>query len=303
MLGNPLQMSPIIRVATLLSAVLFTGCMGGGGSGGGGNTEADSMAACGRTEVRNLLVGENQNGNIDIHLCFDAEEGAADAGAHLKNVIYRHDRLTFTADAVDRPRKTQITVLDPEGNTQLRINIAIQNTSGESLENRATHLVTETPSILDLREDRRLYDYMLDVAYLEERITWSEKQTLMAEWRPESREAHARLERRLKETAEVLDAYQSGRASESELDSVSSNAVAALPNHGEYGARRLSEIASEQNSPVPDSSHGTLTFRERTETVSRRFGNRNYGDFENGKWQFATTFTFLSAVTQKETRS
>ena len=296
--------SSIIRPAILLSAFLLAGCIGGGSSSSGdGETEADATAACGQTEVRNLLVGENQSGNINTPLCFDAAEGTVVAGAHINDAVYRDDRVTFTAQKVDRPRQTQVAVLAPDGSTQIRINIAIQNTSGKSLETRATHLVNETQSVLALRDDRRIYDYLLEVAYLEERITWSEKQALMGEWRPESRETHARLERRLKHTAEVLDAYQSGRASETELESASSSAIAALAKHGEYGARRLSELASEQNSPVPDTSHGTLTYRDRAETVSRRIGNRHYGEFQGGEWQFAPTFAFLSAVTQKETRS
>lgn len=302
MLGSSLHTCPLTRLATLLSVALLTGCLGGGSS-GGGDTEADAVAACGNTEVRNVLVGETQRGNIDLSLCFDARDGSVDAGAHLSDVVYRNDRLTFNATEVDRPRETQISVLDPDGNTQIRINLAIQNTSGRPLETRAIQLVDQAGPILALQEDRRIYDYMLDVAYLEERITWSEKQALMQEWRPESRDAHARLDRRLKETADVLEAYQSGNASESELDSVSSDAVSALPNHGEYGARRLSELASEQNSPVPDSSHGTLTYRDSTETVSRRIGNRNYGALESEEWQFDPTFTFLLAVTRKETRS
>lgn len=297
--------SSIIRPALLLSTLFLAGCIGGGGSSSGDTTDtsADATAACGQAEVRNLLVGESQSGHIDVPLCFDADKGAVDAGEHISDVAYRNDRLTFAAREVDRPRETQVDVLDPDGNTQLRVNIAIKNTSGEPLENRATHLVAETQSILELREDRRLYDYLLEVAYLEERITWTEKRALMQDWRPESRDAHARMERRLKRVAEVLGAYQSGGASETELASASSNALTTLSSHGEYGARRLSELASEQSSPVPDTSHGTLTYRDRAETVSRRVGNRDYGDFQGGEWRFAPTFTFLDAVTREETRS
>lgn len=305
MLGYPINTpSANTRLATLLAALLLAGCIGGGGSSGGdGDAEADAMAACGRAEVRNLMIEETQSGAMSLALCFDEEEGKMEAGEHLGDVTYRNDRLRFSAREVDRPRETGVAILDPQGKTQVRINIAIKNTSGESLEARATELVNEAPSILALREDRRIYDYMLEVAYLEERITWSEKQALMKEWRPETREAHTRLEQRLQETADVLEAYQSGSTSESELDAVSSEALSVLANHGEYGSRRLSELASDQSSPVPDTSHGTLTYRDRTETVSRRVGNPNYGEFKDTEWQFAPTFTFLSTVTRKETRS
>lgn len=301
MLGNTAQSMPrLAKHCVALPAIMLAGCMGGGDSGGG---DADAMAACGRPEVRNMLVDEGGRDTLAVSLCFDAGEGRVDAGDHLRDVSFRNDRLTLTAREVDRPRKTEVTILDPDGNTQVRINIAIRNNSGEAIEARATHLVKEAESILELREDRRIHDYMLEVAYLEERITSSEKQALMAEWRPESRDSHQRLDKRLQETEDTLEAYQGGNASESELDAAADNAVSVLPNHGEYGATRLAETASEQDSPVPDTSHGTLTYRDTTRTVSRRFGNRNYGEFDGDEWQFSPTFTFLATVTEKETRS
>lgn len=300
-LQTPFRSRTLGVLSSLLSVVLMTGCMGGGGSDDSGDTE--SAATCGRPEVRNHLVEESQRDHLTLDLCFDAQEGSVDSGDHISDVVYENDRLVFTAEEVDRPRETEVVILDPEGKTQVRVNIAIQNTSGESIERQATHLANQQQAILNLREDRRIYDYMLEVAYLEERITASEKQALMDEWRPESEETHAELSRRLAETAEVLEAYQNGDVSESELAATADNAVAVMPNHGEYGARRLSELASEQNSPVPDTSHGTLTYRDDASIVSRRVGNRNYGEFQNDEWQFDTTFRFLTSVTNEETRS
>ena len=292
---------PVLNsLITLVIALLLGGCLGSGGSSDG---QAEAKAACGATEVRNLLVGEGRPGSMDLSLCFKASEASVDAGRFVTKAHFNGSRLQFTAEQVDRPRQTRLLILDPEGRTQLRINVVIRNTSGAALKARASHLIDQRGAILGHQEDRRIHDYILDVAYLQEKITWSEKQALMADWNPGSEASYARLEARINETGDILKAYLEGDASEDELAAAASSAIQMLPEHGEYGARRLSEVTQAYGSPVPDVSHGSLAYRESLDIVSRRSGNPNYGELIGDDWQFDFEFRFLKPVIDTETRS
>ncbi len=181
----------------------------------------------------------------------------------------------------------------------------VENTSGRAIETRAEHLVNQSGAIRTLAGDRRVYAYTLEVAYLDGQIGWSERQAMLAQWTPESTQSHDTLTEKIKETGVVLEKYRRGQVGEHRLAEAADNAISYLPSHGEYGARRLEELASDDRIDVrvPDVSFGVFTWRASVKQVSRRIGNSAYGDLDQGQWRFDAQYRFLTAVDELETRS
>ena len=302
---TPLHLSAgLLKHITLAASLLLAGCIGGGSS-GGDSSDTASTAACGKTETRNLLVNENTNYRDNLSLCFSADEGSLEADGQLSELHWEGETLAFRSGHVDRPRRTQIRVLDPDGSTQLRINIVVENRSGRADEIRADHLVDESASILALKEDRQAYAYMLEVAYLEGQINWSERQSMLADWTPETSSAHATLAEKIKKVERVLEDYRDGRAGEYQLSQAADLAASYLGAHGQYAADKLMELTGDQriDVAVPDISSGQLAYRADVRRVSRHFGNPAYGELVRQQWQFDRRYRFLNDVDIVETRS
>lgn len=302
---TPLRLSARrFKHISLAASLLLAGCVGGGSSSGDASNTA-STAACGETETRNLLVDENTNYRDNLSLCFSAEEGSLEADGQLSDLHWEDSTLAFRSSHVDRPRRTQIRVLDPDGSTQLRINVVVENRSGRADEIRAERLVNERTSILALKEDRQAYAYMLEVAYLEGQINWSERQSMLAEWTPETSSAHGTLAERIKEVARVLEDYRNGRAGEYQLSQAADLAASYLGAHGQYAADKLTELTGDPriDVAVPDISSGQLAYRADVERVSRHVGNPAYGELVRQQWQFDRRYRFLNDVDIVETRS
>lgn len=292
-----------LKGLAIVASLSLAGCVGGGSDGGSGDTKAS--AVCGETEIRNLLVGENSHRSENLSLCFDAESASLEGSEHIQDLHWEGNRLTFRTGDVDRPNQARIRVLDPNGATQVDINVVIENTSGQDIETRAEHLVDQSESIKVLESDRQVYAYTLEVAYLDDQISWSERQAMLAQWTPESTQSHDTLSEKIKETRAVLEDYRRGKVGEQQLAEAADNAISYLPSHGDYGARKLDELASDDRIDVrvPDVSFGVFTWRSSVEQVSRRLGNSAYGDLESGEWNFDSRYRFLTAVNDLETRS
>ncbi|MYL25597.1 MULTISPECIES: hypothetical protein [Halomonadaceae] len=293
-----------LKHITLAASLLLAGCIGGGSSSGDAS-DTGSTAACGKTETRNLLVNENTTYRDNLSLCFSAEEASLEADGQLSELHWEGNTLAFRSSHVDRPRRTQVRILDPHGSTQLRINVVVENRSGRADEIRADHLVDESASILALSEDRQAYAYMLEVAYLEGQIDWSERQSMLADWTPETASAHGTLAEKIKKVERVLEDYRNGRAGEYELSQAADLAASYLGAHGQYAADKLMALARDQriDVAVPDISTGELAYRAGVEQVSRHVGNPMYGELVQQQWQFDRRYRFLNDVDIVETRS
>ena len=301
----PAPTTQTLRGLAIVASFALAGCMGGGGSSSGGSGDTASTAACGATVVQNLLVNESERHHENLSLCFSADNASIEADGYVSGLQWDGNTLAFRTDNVDRPRSTEIRILDPDGASQVRINVVVENASGRADEVRAAHIVDNSEAIRQLESDRRIYAYTLETAYLDGQINWSERQAMLAQWTPETTQSHDILSTRIKETRKVLEAYRNGQAGEQQLAEATSNAVSYLPSHGDYGARKLDELARDEriNVPVPDVSFGVLTYRASVERVARRVGNRAYGQLEQGEWEFDARYRFLSSVENLETRS
>ncbi|MGM0451028.1 MAG: hypothetical protein ACQERE_09380 [Pseudomonadota bacterium] len=301
----PSPTTTTLKGLALAASLAITGCMGGGGSSSSDSGDTASTAACGATEVRNLLVDESGSHNEDLSLCFSADNAGIEADGHVSDLEWDGNKLAFSTNQVDRPRSTEIRILDPDGATQVRINVVVENASGRADEVRAAHIVNNSDAIRALENDRRIYAYTLETAYLDGQISWSERQSMLARWTPETTQSHDILSSRIKETEEVLEAYRNGEVGEQRLAEAADNAVDYLPSHGDYGAQKLEQLARDDriDVTVPDVSFGVLTYRSSVEQVSRRVGNRAYGELEQGQWEFDDRYRFLSAVENLETNS
>ena len=303
--GTVSHASRLVSVG-LVSVLALAGCMGESDSsnssraGDGG----PHSSACNGNDVVNLHEDELSDVTVNLPDCFGGNHSSIETGKHLSDAHYSNGRVAFTVAEVDRPSQDAIQFRGASGETLLTINVAIRNLSGQSIERKAKHLKGQNESLLALEEDRELYHYLLEVAYLNEEIDWPEKQSYLAEWTPEDGSHFEQLRQRLQDSDDVLERYRNGKAGERELGRATSRAVQALPRHGQFGMEQLRDLASELDTPIPNVHDGTLTYRSDAERVSRRVGNRSYGDFTaEGTWQFDRRYEFINDVVTGEKES
>ncbi len=273
------------------------------GSSGTGDSSSHS-SACNGDDIVNLHEDELSDVSTDLPRCFEGNHASIETGGHLSDAHYSNGQVAFSVGEVDRPTQSTIHFHDADGQEILTVNVAIRNLSGQSIERKAEHLTRQGESLLTLAEDRELYQYLLEVAYLNEEIDWQEKQSRLAEWTPEDASHFEQLERRIERSDEVLEQYRNGEAGERALGRVTAQTVQTLPRHGQFGMEKLRDLAQDLNTEVPDVHQGTLTYRSDAEQVSRRVGNRNYGQLTaEGDWQFDSRYEFIDDVMKQEKES
>ena len=288
-------------IGVLALVILLTGCLDNSG-----NRDSDSetldggvTATCEDNETRNTLIDELSSKTLELSLCTDDSDLQIERGSYLNQAVYDNGMLSFTSEEVDRPRESHIEISSSTGELLLRINIAIQNVSGNAAEKQADTISAMHDELRSLQEDRTLFRYLLELAYLGEEMAWSTRKQALDSWTPSEASGYQELSQSLERLAQTLSDYRSSQSGETDLEAALEDVEPLLAQHGQYGAERLAELLSDLRVEVPDISAGTLAWREQTATVSRRLGNTHYGSFSEGEWKFHAPFQFIPDVLKR----
>ena len=180
---------------------------------------------------------------------------------------------------LDRPITTrlQITIVIGGLKVTKELSLLANNTEGELLVTKAQAAIDQRDALLGLEQDALLYGFFIDYAYLSGVIRYSEKQSLLDRFDPESAPSYPSVEFGLNNVDTALRKYRAGEIGETDFQTTLAILESALADHSLYSEQRLSEISDYSKVLVPPFVGGAVTFDQELEIWSRYTVDEHYG--------------------------
>lgn len=292
-------------VVTALIAVTLTACGGGGGGGGGssssgGNTGGLTAKPLSLSGTESSTITETLDGTIDTSsLSFVIDNPAI-------NVSASGNTLTIDIDELQNEGIARFTV-ETSANSRYTVNVQAENTSAVALVRQAELLTAENAGITLLADDVRLQNVLLELEYLGNEITETQKSSIQSSTTSTLNAGTPAIDQETDTLASVLANYESGDVAESDLE----NALQAASNvittgWGDIGEQLLADrlatlSAMGINLPGTLEDSYPLTFEagfdRYTRWIDPEFGTDNGDTFTyisnaNDYDFFNTVFTF-----------
>jgi hypothetical protein len=284
-----------------LAVAVSTTLVGCGGGGGGSETapapapiEFDQSYVSGSDKGVIALTGSFGNPN-DVTIT-----QTPDIGVSLASVS--GSRIELSIPDLDRPVTTvlQITV-DADGREVTKqVSLLANNSDAEPDVEKARAAIEQGSSLLDLEQDSALYTFFIDYAYLAKVISHSEKQSLLAEFDPESEATYSNLQVGLTELNSVLEDYQSAEAGEDRLRLAIEGVASAISDHSVYGVQRLDAISEYTEILVPGFVDRDIEYDERLGIWSAYTKGSYYGDVIDNQFVARAAFEPIEPLIQDE---
>lgn len=179
------------------------------------------------------------------------------------------------------------------------ISIVIENTSAKDLESQAQHLIDQKQDILELKEDRSIYNFLVDLAYLNNLINHSEKINLINGFNPSDQPRHSTLTNYFGEFESAFDLYQSGESSDSQLENNLAAMDQEIISHARFSNAEFSSIQAMNFESVDDLTITDFTYDPVSGRYSRLLGHVETGAYTDAHWEFTPGYALIDSFISK----
>jgi len=254
-----------LRCLAAVSLVLVVAACGGGSSDSDTGGVGDSKSADNKRGVLSenglvrfdsaLSVGP-EGQTLTLHGAFPAPESIEIAASPDVGVVlagFRENSVSLSLPQVDRPTNVALTLAlqYPGQSATVNLNVVIQNTSAAIIEEQVENTLAERDSILQLTQDAVLYQFFLQMAYLNGELTHSQLHSALEGFKPENGPWAFDTAFALDNLLQTQQQYRQGRVSEQVLKRELDYAVQMIANHGSYGREMLKGINQHVEVIVP----------------------------------------------------
>lgn len=274
----------------LAVSVLLAAC------GGEGSSESSSGSIVSQPpsmpNTYTFSMTDDTQSTFDLSVEFDAvETGAPESVA---SVSIAGEGLTVIARDVDREHLVRVELY--QGDTvKGYVVISISNSDAAPVIAQAQSLVDSKDAILEQKEAFKVFAHFADVAYLSERISNSEKEQLLANYKPTNSGYYSDVAQAINAVAAALAGYKAGGMSDSELSEAIENTDQPISKHAEQGSMHLQTLHEIAGGAMPDFPPASITYRAELGEYSRFEGNASYGSFDDsGAFVYLDQFQILS---------
>lgn len=290
---NRFQAVAIIPLVGLISAC-----------GGGGDSSPDTSARQAAPQVDQRYVFVPEASTTAIGGDFENTGSFSVSGTeNLVRVVLAEDRQRLIIDApdVNQPRTLEL-LLKFEGDNQphtFSLSVHVENTSALELETRVTDTLREKERLLDLEQDQVLFHFFVDLAYLNQLITHSDKQQYLDGFDPASATSYTEANATLQQLDEDYQRYQAADLTDAELELSLSRATRQIEIHSDYGAGKLAEIQS-YTSLIAPTFDGDLRYSPEAGFYSRYVDNDTYSEPSGDGFTLKPPYDALATVIRTE---
>jgi len=288
-----------LKLGLAIASMGFLAACGGGGGGGGGGSETPKTGQEFRiNEVQDVTVGENTTLAVSAQYSVKSIEPVTPND----NVTLTFSGNTINVSVADlqNPALGSYDVYMANGiDTMIqRYEVMGVNTSAFAYEDRAYDIRNNFEDLLNLAEDRKVYQFFVDLAYLKEAITPAQRDVRIVDFDARDSAGYVTAQNDMNALVSVFGQYLDGDVDESVLAGYVDQAESSLMIHGGYGLERLravEDLSSAVMSSLPDSP---LTFAEDQGRFSRFFdSNMIEIDPDTGDVTYAAGYEILTPLT------
>ena len=287
----------------------LTAC-GGGGSGGGSSpapSQDKNVVEEPAVETKQVVTSEAGTKSVPVsntsNLTYTVKENS-DTASSTSNSSYDWLDVQFTSDSVvfnigdvDRPYNLILEFTDKDSKEIVfKVSLFVDNASGKELVSKVERAISQSERILSLEDDKKIYFYIVDMLYLQDMITHSEKQENINAFNPEGQASYNLASNYMFDLKKKLAQYNKSMIDENALQEQLSLFESALITHGQYGSDAIESLQQLNVSGLPSLPNTDFAFSNVGNLYSRFIGNENYGQWVNGNWTYNSSFEFLSSI-------
>lgn len=284
----------------LVCSTLLVGCGGGGSGSDDGGSEPPSKpkpTPIVTVSKSSLALNEGEQKSVPI-TANDLAKLSVTSSSNNATALIKGDNLVITASNVDRPVTLTLSVkgtLKERKKTET-LTLYIKNVSANDLVSHAESALDERDNLLQLADDRRLYEFFVDFAYLGGAITRSEKDGYLAKFEAEDSLYFGELKSQMTAFESAKDDYSKGKIADSELQTELEQTESVLRNHAAYGQGKLNDIHSFSEVVAPEFVAPDMAFDAESGLYSRFLSNEVFGGYLNGEYHIDDAFSGLSSL-------
>lgn len=256
---------------------LFLTACGGGGS-------EDKPQTVRINEVAEVSVAEGDVAEFDVPNDIKSIT-AIDGDANL-TLSFSGRSLIVKASQLTSPTMGTYDVYMSKGNDIViqRYEVMGVNTSALATEVRAYEIKERYEDLLELSEDKKVHEFFIDLAYLKEQITPSQRDSRISAFQVAQAPSYEATKVSFDELLFAFEEYLSGNLDESSLEGYVKSAESALAAHSDAGLVHLRRV-EDLSGPLMDSlPEAKVVYVESQSRFSRYFdhsmltGDQNYTD-------------------------
>lgn len=285
-----------------ISAVVFFASLLAACSGGGGKSPAPVAEDLIKIPSQVFSFDENAQNSILISseindLVLEITEMHPSG---FGSVILNGDRIEITLKDLDRPSRISFVIYSKgkgiDDASAKKISVVAINSSGAGIEEQGRNLQTQSDDLLNLKEDKSIFQFVLETTYLNSLIDHNEKLALMSGFAPQDSAAHGSLQIEINDLNSAMALYEKGNLSDIDLQKAITDVSQVLSSHGDYAAQKLSEILIYSDPFFSDLIHTTLSYDAQSGRYSRYLGQSTMGSYTEGTWAFNENYHLLSTL-------
>lgn len=277
----------------LLSASILTAC--GGGSGGGKSPTPELI----RIDSSYLVADENSSINVPINSSASdlAFEVISQVPSDIGVLSLQGNDLKATFGETDRPGAVTAKVYSREKGidhpTSKLVTISVQNTSAAALEEQARQVLEQKNDILSLKEDQIVFKFLLDLAYLNDVITYGQKTSYIDGFNPTDPYSYVTLANDYANFESQHQSYLSGDKSDTSLSSNLSDVEQSIVSHADFAKTQFSNIKTLSDPFISDLTATDMEYDPISNRYSRFIGQSSLGAYSGSEWSFLSGYQLL----------
>lgn len=304
-------MKKILFALPFIFALTACGGGGGGGSSSPSPTQDKTVPEQPVTETKEVVVSESgtqslpvSNASSLIYTVKSDSESTSSASTNSSSdlpswltIVFDSGSITFNVSEVDRPHSITIEFRDKNTNeVDFEVSLFVDNSSGKELVSKVERAISQSDRLLSLENDKKLYFYIVDMLYLQDLITHSEKVDTINSFSPEEQVSYDLASNYLADLKVRLNQYNAGIAGQDELAQQLTSFESAILTHGEYSSNAIESLQQINASGLPALPKTDIVFSESGNVYSRFIGSSEYGQWVDGNWVYNPDFEFLSKI-------
>lgn len=277
------------KLFTIFTILILFGCSGSGTS--QKNTSKYNYP------IKTLSLDELTNQSIDI---------PNHATKMLINKKYKNVKLNFNNKKlnidignINKLITEKINFENDNKQVVFQIILNIKNNSASYLIKKSNEILNQKKALTNLSTDKKIYFYILDIAYLRKKISYNDKQFLYNNFTPLQQSNTTKLWSAYNKLSSLILNYKKGLVLDTTIKKVFDNLVNLSIEHEKYGIKKINEIKFLFPKNMPDLTFGPLKYSKQSNVFSRFIGNKNYGYYKNKKWNFYKKYSFLNYIVNK----
>lgn len=270
--------------------------------GGGGDSESTPTRTSGDVSFDQSYVTAAEASTVEVSGSFAGHRQVQVVSDNRTQVSVSisadQTHLVIRPREVDRPRTLNLALVfgdDPQ-QSPVDLTVHVENTSAIGMEQQVSDLLAQREALLSLEQERVLYHFFVDIAYLESDISHSGKQQLMDQFLPSASPHHASTRNAFEKLQQNQDQYERGSLPDYLLTEALNTLQDELELHAGFGAEKLADIAEHTELAAPGFKQALTNSKPEysDETgIYSRFLSDAFGRFEGDQFVLDSAYAPL----------